>query len=250
MQRALIEAVLLGIVGGVVGVHVVLRRLAFMADALTHTVFPGMAVAFLLSGSLYVGALVTGVASAVLLTILTRNRRITSDAALADPADRVLLGRRDPGVAQPLVHRRPHRAAVRPGAGGRRRRDRGHRGHRRVRAGRALAAAQGAGAPLVRPRGRRRARLPDRHPRPGAQHPHHPGGGERGQGRRQRAGDRAADHAGGDGPAAGASPRRRDDGGGRGWSVPSAAGSDWSSATRPRCTTDGGSRRGRRSCWR
>ena len=83
MQRALIEAVLLGIVGGVIGVHVVLRRLAFMADALTHTVFPGMAVAFLLSGSLYVGALVTGVASAVLLTILTRNRRITSDAALA-----------------------------------------------------------------------------------------------------------------------------------------------------------------------
>jgi len=83
MQRALIEAMLLGVVGGVVGVHVVLRRLAFMADALTHTVFPGMAVAFLLSGSLYVGALVTGVASAVLLTLLTRNRRVTSDAALA-----------------------------------------------------------------------------------------------------------------------------------------------------------------------
>ena len=83
MQRALIEAVLLGVVGGVVGVHVVLRRLAFMADALTHTVFPGMAVAFLLSGSLYVGALVTGVASAVLLTLLTRNRRVTSDAAAA-----------------------------------------------------------------------------------------------------------------------------------------------------------------------
>ena len=83
MQRALVETVLLGIVGGVIGVHVVLRRLAFMADALTHTVFPGMAVAFLLSGSLYVGALVTGVTSAVLLTLLTRNKRITSDAALA-----------------------------------------------------------------------------------------------------------------------------------------------------------------------
>ena len=62
MQRALIEAVLLGVLGGIVGVHVVLRRLAFMADALTHTVFPGIAVAFLLGGSLYVGALVTGVA--------------------------------------------------------------------------------------------------------------------------------------------------------------------------------------------
>jgi len=83
LQRALIEAVILGIVGGIVGVHVVLRRLEFMADALTHTVFPGMAAAFVLGGSLYVGALITGVASAVLLTLLTRNRRVTSDAALA-----------------------------------------------------------------------------------------------------------------------------------------------------------------------
>jgi len=83
LQRALIEAVILGVVGGIVGVHVVLRRLEFMADALTHTVFPGMAAAFVLGGSLYVGALITGVASAVLLTLLTRNRRVTSDAALA-----------------------------------------------------------------------------------------------------------------------------------------------------------------------
>src|SRR5262245_42817303 len=83
MQRALLEAALLGLVGGIVGVHVVLRRLAFMADALTHTVFPGMAAAFVLGGSLYVGALVTGVLSAVLLTLLSRNRRVTSDAALA-----------------------------------------------------------------------------------------------------------------------------------------------------------------------
>ncbi len=83
LQRALIEVVMLGVLGGIVGVHVVLRRLEFMADALTHTVFPGMAAAFVLGGSLYVGALITGVASAVALTVLTRNRRVTPDAALA-----------------------------------------------------------------------------------------------------------------------------------------------------------------------
>ena len=83
MQRALVEAVLLGVLGGIIGVHVVLRRLEFLADALTHTVFPGMAAAFVVGGSLYVGALITGVLSAVLLTVLTRNRRVTSDAALA-----------------------------------------------------------------------------------------------------------------------------------------------------------------------
>lgn len=83
MQRALIEAVLLGVFGGVLGVYVVLRHLAFIADALTHTVFPGIAVAFLLDASLYLGAFAAGALSAVLLTVLTRNRRVHDDAALA-----------------------------------------------------------------------------------------------------------------------------------------------------------------------
>ena len=83
MQRALVEAVLLGVFGGVLGVYVVLRHLAFISDALTHTVFPGIAVAFLLDASLYLGAFVAGALSAVLLTVLTRNRRVNDDAALA-----------------------------------------------------------------------------------------------------------------------------------------------------------------------
>lgn len=83
MQRALVEAVLLGVFGGVVGVYVVLRHLAFISDALTHTVFPGIAVAFLLDASLYLGAFVAGALSAVLLTVLTRDRRVHDDAALA-----------------------------------------------------------------------------------------------------------------------------------------------------------------------
>lgn len=83
LQRALIEAVLLGVLAGVVGVHVVLRKLAFLADTFTHTVFPGLAVAFALEASLFVGALIAGVLSAVAFTVLDRNRRITSDAALA-----------------------------------------------------------------------------------------------------------------------------------------------------------------------
>lgn len=83
LQRALIEVLLLGVLAGVVGVHVVLRRLAFVADTYTHTVFPGMAVAFALGGSVFIGALAAGLLSAVLFTVLDRSRRVTSDAALA-----------------------------------------------------------------------------------------------------------------------------------------------------------------------
>ena len=68
MQRALTMAVLLGVLAGLVGVQVALRRLAFMADTYTHTVFPGMAVAFALGWSVTVGALAAGVISALAFT--------------------------------------------------------------------------------------------------------------------------------------------------------------------------------------
>jgi manganese/iron transport system permease protein len=69
MQRALLAVLLLGVLAGCVGVFVVLRRLAFVGDALTQSIF--------------LGALVAGLVSAVLLTLLTANRRVTADAALA-----------------------------------------------------------------------------------------------------------------------------------------------------------------------
>ena len=84
MQRALMEVLLLGALAGVVGVFVVLRRLAFVSDALTHTIFPGVVIAHLLDRSLLLGALAFGVLTAVLLTGITAgSRRVGADAALA-----------------------------------------------------------------------------------------------------------------------------------------------------------------------
>lgn len=85
MQRALVEALLLGVLGGVVSVFVVLRRLAFASDVLTHTIFPGVVIGFLVgqAGGILWGALVFALLSAVLLTVLTTDRRVSEDATLA-----------------------------------------------------------------------------------------------------------------------------------------------------------------------
>jgi len=45
MQRALLELVLLGIVGGLVGCWVVFYELAYSAESLAHALFPGLVVA-------------------------------------------------------------------------------------------------------------------------------------------------------------------------------------------------------------
>lgn len=85
MLRALIQVLLLALLGGVVGVHVLLRRLAFVTEALQHTVFPGIAAAFLLGHSLLLGALAAAVATVVLLVVTTRSRsaRVGQDGVLA-----------------------------------------------------------------------------------------------------------------------------------------------------------------------
>ncbi|WP_331273047.1 metal ABC transporter permease, partial [Motilibacter deserti] len=85
MARALLEVVILGALGGLVGVYVLLRRLAFVADTLTHTVFPGVVLGFLVAGTggVFWGALAAAVITAVLLTVLTARELVSEDAALA-----------------------------------------------------------------------------------------------------------------------------------------------------------------------
>lgn len=100
MARALAEAVLLGALAGVVGVFVLLRRLAFVAEALSHAVFPGVVVGYLAAGAGGVGY--GALAAAALATVLlTLRARLSEDTALA-----VLMGAFF-AVGVILVSRRP-----------------------------------------------------------------------------------------------------------------------------------------------
>jgi ABC-type Mn2+/Zn2+ transport system permease subunit len=85
MGRALTELALLALICGPVSVLVFVRRLSFVSDALTHTVFPGVVIGFAAAGieGVFIGALVAGVLTAVVLTVLTRGARLTDDAATA-----------------------------------------------------------------------------------------------------------------------------------------------------------------------
>jgi zinc/manganese transport system permease protein len=85
MQRGLLSAVLLSLSGGLLGAILVLRRLALMGDALSHSLLPGVALAFLLFGpnttALFVGALIAGLLTAAGSALLSRLTRLKEDAA-------------------------------------------------------------------------------------------------------------------------------------------------------------------------
>lgn len=82
MQRALLAALIISVVGGVVGVFVVLKGLAFIGDALAHSAFAGVATAFVLGGSIYLGSIIAGVATALAIGVVSRRGRISFDTAI------------------------------------------------------------------------------------------------------------------------------------------------------------------------
>lgn len=72
---------------GLVGNFIVLRRMALVGDAVSHSILPGIVLAFLITSSLassvvVLGAIAAGVLSTVLIEIIHRRSRVKTDAAL------------------------------------------------------------------------------------------------------------------------------------------------------------------------
>lgn len=86
MVRGMIAAVLVGIVCAVVGTYVVLRGMAFFGDALAHTILPGIALGYLVSGGarepLFWWALGTAVAAALGIGAVSRQAQVREDTAI------------------------------------------------------------------------------------------------------------------------------------------------------------------------
>ncbi len=82
MQRALIAVALVGVVSAVVGAFVVVRGMAFIGDALAHASFAGVAAAFALGVSIYLGAIVAAVATALGIAFISQRGRLRFDTAI------------------------------------------------------------------------------------------------------------------------------------------------------------------------
>jgi manganese/iron transport system permease protein len=80
--RALIASALVGMVCAVVGSYMVLRGLAFMGDALSHSAFPGVVAAYLLKVPFYLGATIAAVATALAIGWVTRRGQLRGDTAI------------------------------------------------------------------------------------------------------------------------------------------------------------------------
>ena len=82
MQRALLAALMVGVVCSVVGCYVVLRSMAFLGDALAHAILPVVAIAYLIHGNLTVGALIAAIVVALGIGFVSRQGVIREDTAI------------------------------------------------------------------------------------------------------------------------------------------------------------------------
>ncbi len=87
MQRALLACALIGFTNGFLGAFVVLRRLALMADALSHSLLPGLALAAIAVGLNPAGLLLGGLLAAGIVAmgghLIARSSRIKDETAVA-----------------------------------------------------------------------------------------------------------------------------------------------------------------------
>jgi len=87
LRSVALGAALLGALAGGLGAFALLRRQSLLGDAISHAALPGIALAFLVTGSkstpvLLVGAALAGWLATLLLAGITANSRIKEDTAL------------------------------------------------------------------------------------------------------------------------------------------------------------------------
>ena len=86
MVRGLIAAVLVGVVCAILGAYVVLRGMAFLGDALAHSILPGVAIGYLIGGGargpLFWWGMAAGIVTALGIGAISRQGEIKEDTAI------------------------------------------------------------------------------------------------------------------------------------------------------------------------
>jgi len=82
LQSALLTAVMVGIMSGIIGSFIILRGMSLMGDAISHAVLPGVAVAYMLGINILIGASIFGVLAALLIGFVASRSKIKTDTSI------------------------------------------------------------------------------------------------------------------------------------------------------------------------
>lgn len=81
-RHGLLAAAMVGAVCGLIGVYIVLRNMSYIGHGLSHSVFGGAVVSYVMNWNFYVGAGLWGFLSALLINSVTKRKKIGADAVI------------------------------------------------------------------------------------------------------------------------------------------------------------------------
>lgn len=84
--RALLASSMVGLMCGALGAFIVLRNMSLIGDALAHAILPGIVVAFIVAGhhslGFFIGAVIAGLLTAIIITWIQKKVNTKNDAAI------------------------------------------------------------------------------------------------------------------------------------------------------------------------
>ncbi|MFN4336047.1 MAG: iron chelate uptake ABC transporter family permease subunit [Candidatus Nitrosocaldus sp.] len=80
--RGIVVAILVGGMNGLLGVYIVMRGMSYIGHGLSHAVFGGAVVSHMMSINIYIGALLWGVISSIVINRVSKNGKVRADAVI------------------------------------------------------------------------------------------------------------------------------------------------------------------------
>ncbi len=81
-RNGLLAAAMTGAICGLIGVYIVLRNMSYIGHGLSHSVFGGAVVSYVMNWNFYLGAGLWGFLSALLINSVTKRKKIGADAVI------------------------------------------------------------------------------------------------------------------------------------------------------------------------
>ncbi len=81
-RNGVLVSLLIGALCGLIGVYIVLRGMSYIGHGLSHAIFGGAVVSFVMTWNFYIGAGLWGFLAALLINQTVRRTRISADAAI------------------------------------------------------------------------------------------------------------------------------------------------------------------------
>ncbi|MEJ6347688.1 metal ABC transporter permease [Holzapfeliella sp. He02] len=82
LQSALLTAIMVGVMSGIIGSFIILRGMSLMGDAISHAVLPGVAIAYMLGINVLLGASILGIIAAILIGFVASSTKIKMDTSI------------------------------------------------------------------------------------------------------------------------------------------------------------------------